>query len=43
MDSAAPAILNAIENATGTSFTHIPLLPEMLMDRYDKEQSLVQS
>ena len=31
MDGAAPAILNAIENATGVSFTRIPLLPEMLM------------
>ena len=28
MDGPAPAILNAIENATGISFTHIPLLPE---------------
>jgi CO/xanthine dehydrogenase Mo-binding subunit len=31
MDGAAPAILNAIENATGASFNHIPLMPEMLM------------
>jgi CO/xanthine dehydrogenase Mo-binding subunit len=31
MDGAAPAILNAIEHATGTSFTHIPLMPEDLM------------
>jgi CO/xanthine dehydrogenase Mo-binding subunit len=31
MDGAAPAILNALENATGASFTHIPLMPEMLM------------
>ena len=31
MDGAAPAILNAIENATGVSFTRIPLMPEMLM------------
>jgi CO/xanthine dehydrogenase Mo-binding subunit len=31
MDGAAPAILNAIENATGASFTHIPLMPEDLM------------
>jgi CO/xanthine dehydrogenase Mo-binding subunit len=31
MDGAAPAILNAIENATGRSFTHIPLMPEDLM------------
>ena len=31
MDGPAPAILNAIEDATGISFKHIPLLPEMLM------------
>jgi len=28
MDGAAPAILNAIENATGISFNHVPLMPE---------------
>ena len=28
----APAILNAIENATGVSFNQIPLMPEMLME-----------
>ena len=32
MDGAAPAILNAIENAIGVSFTHIPLMPERLME-----------
>jgi CO/xanthine dehydrogenase Mo-binding subunit len=31
MDGAAPAILNAIENATGMSFNQIPLMPETLM------------
>jgi len=31
MDGAAPAILNAIENATGVSFNNIPLMPERLM------------
>jgi CO/xanthine dehydrogenase Mo-binding subunit len=31
MDGPAPAILNAIENATGVAFTHIPLMPEDLM------------
>jgi CO/xanthine dehydrogenase Mo-binding subunit len=31
MDGAAPAILNAIENATGIALTHIPLMPEDLM------------
>jgi CO/xanthine dehydrogenase Mo-binding subunit len=28
MDGPAPAILNAIENATGMAFTHVPLMPE---------------
>jgi CO/xanthine dehydrogenase Mo-binding subunit len=32
MDGPAPAILNAIENATGVSFTHIPLMPEAMME-----------
>lgn len=31
MDGGAPAILNAIEQATGVRFTHVPLLPEALM------------
>jgi len=34
MDGAAPAILNAIENATGISFNHIPLMPERLIDAF---------
>jgi CO/xanthine dehydrogenase Mo-binding subunit len=34
MDGAAPAILNAIENATGVSFNSIPLMPEKLIDAY---------
>jgi CO/xanthine dehydrogenase Mo-binding subunit len=32
MDGAAPAILNAIENATGASLNHIPLMPESLLE-----------
>jgi CO/xanthine dehydrogenase Mo-binding subunit len=32
MDGAAPAILNAIENATGVSVNHVPLMPEALME-----------
>jgi CO/xanthine dehydrogenase Mo-binding subunit len=32
MDGAAPAILNAIENATGLKINHIPLMPEQLME-----------
>ena len=36
MDGAAPAILNAIENATGVSFNHVPLMPEAMMERFDQ-------
>ena len=32
MDGPAPAILNAIENATGTSFNRIPLMPELISE-----------
>jgi CO/xanthine dehydrogenase Mo-binding subunit len=31
MDGPAPAILNAIENATGVGFNHVPLMPEAMM------------
>ena len=33
MDGAAPAILNALENATGISFNRVPLMPERLMEK----------
>jgi CO/xanthine dehydrogenase Mo-binding subunit len=33
MDGPAPAILNAIEHATGVSFTEIPLLPEDIFEQ----------
>jgi CO/xanthine dehydrogenase Mo-binding subunit len=33
MDGPAPAILNAIENATGISFTQVPLLAEDILGR----------
>jgi CO/xanthine dehydrogenase Mo-binding subunit len=33
MDGPAPAILNAIEHATGVAFTEIPLLPEDIFER----------
>jgi CO/xanthine dehydrogenase Mo-binding subunit len=33
MDGPAPAILNAIENATGVAFNHVPLMPEEILDR----------
>ena len=36
MDGAAPAILNAIENATGVSFNHVPLMPEAMMEGLSK-------
>jgi CO/xanthine dehydrogenase Mo-binding subunit len=36
MDGPAPAILNAIEHATGISFTEIPLLPEDIFERMTK-------
>jgi CO/xanthine dehydrogenase Mo-binding subunit len=32
MDGPAPAILNAIENATGVSINHVPLMPESLLE-----------
>jgi CO/xanthine dehydrogenase Mo-binding subunit len=31
MDGPAPAILNAIENAIGISFRHVPLMPEDIL------------
>ena len=33
MDGAAPAILSAIENATGVSFSQVPLMPEAMLER----------
>jgi len=33
MDGPAPAILNAIENATGVSFNQVPLMPEAIMKK----------
>jgi CO/xanthine dehydrogenase Mo-binding subunit len=38
MDGAAPAILNAIENATGMSFNHVPLMPEMMMETMESSE-----
>ena len=37
MDGAAPAILNALENATGISFNRVPLMPEEMMRRVASE------
>jgi len=36
MDGAAPAILSAIENATGVSFSQVPLMPEAMMEEFAK-------
>lgn len=33
MDGPAPAVLNAIENALGVSFNHVPLMPEDILER----------
>jgi CO/xanthine dehydrogenase Mo-binding subunit len=38
MDGPAPAILNAIEQATGISINHIPLMPESLIDALGGER-----
>jgi CO/xanthine dehydrogenase Mo-binding subunit len=38
MDGAAPAILSAIENATGVSFNHVPLMPEAMMIGFSTEE-----
>lgn len=37
MDGPAPAILNAIENATGIAFNHCPLLPEDIFERMTQQ------
>ncbi|HEY0377553.1 MAG TPA: xanthine dehydrogenase family protein molybdopterin-binding subunit [Pyrinomonadaceae bacterium] len=38
MDGPAPAILNAIEHATGLGINHIPLMPEALMEALGGER-----
>ena len=40
MDGPAPAILNAIEDAIGVSFNHIPLMPEALMQSLVKRAAV---
>jgi CO/xanthine dehydrogenase Mo-binding subunit len=37
MDGPAPAIVNAVVDALGIHFDSVPLLPEDIMDRWDKE------
>lgn len=39
MDGPAPAILNAIENATGLSLNYVPLMPEALMLAMENEHA----
>jgi CO/xanthine dehydrogenase Mo-binding subunit len=39
MDGPAPAVLNAVENALGISFTHVPLLPEDVLRAMEQEQA----
>jgi CO/xanthine dehydrogenase Mo-binding subunit len=36
MDGAAPAIVNAIEDALGVSINRIPVTPEVLMDAMER-------
>jgi CO/xanthine dehydrogenase Mo-binding subunit len=41
MDGPAPAVLNAVENALGIAFTHVPLTPEDILSQLtQQEQSL---
>jgi len=40
MDGPAPAILNAIEEATGVCFNHCPLLPEDIFDKLANPTSI---
>src|SRR3989440_1313297 len=37
MDGPAPAILNAVEHATGVAFDRVPLTPEAIMDALERE------
>ncbi len=38
LDGAAPAIVNAIENATGISFTHVPVTPEDFFQAWEARE-----
>ncbi len=40
MDGPAPAVINAVENATGVSINHIPMLPEDLFHAMESTQSM---
>ena len=39
MDGPAPAILNAVENALGISFDHVPLMPEEVLAELSKRKT----
>jgi CO/xanthine dehydrogenase Mo-binding subunit len=40
MDGTAPAIANAIENATGVGINQIPVLPETLMQAFEEKEGV---
>jgi CO/xanthine dehydrogenase Mo-binding subunit len=42
-DGPAPAILNAIRDATGVSFSAIPLMPEEMLERLEKKANVVET
>ncbi len=42
-DGPAPAILNAIRDATGLSFCAIPLMPEEMMERLEKKANVAET
>ncbi|MCH7985074.1 MAG: xanthine dehydrogenase family protein [Acidobacteria bacterium] len=39
LDGTAPAIVNAIENATGIGFDHLPVLPEALLEALEASRA----
>jgi CO/xanthine dehydrogenase Mo-binding subunit len=43
MDGPAPAVLNAVENATGISFSHVPLLPEDILQALEQPEEVAVS
>lgn len=42
MDGPAPAVLNAIENALGIAFNHVPLTPEDILSQLGRHDSQLQ-
>ncbi len=39
LDGTAPAIVNAIENAIGIGFDHLPVLPEALLEALEASRA----